>query len=83
MKKKYTSLDLLKILSMIMIIFHHSVQHMLEYDYKVFDLPFSLNNYFSIIFDFLGGQIGVYIFIIISSFFIMKKDQYHIKKYSK
>lgn len=83
MKKKYTSLDLLKILSMIMIIFHHSVQHMLEYDYKVFDLPFSLNNYFSIIFDFLGGQIGVYIFIIIFSFFIMKKDQYHIKKIFK
>lgn len=83
MKKNYTSLNLLKILSMIMIISHHSVQHMLDYDYKVFDLPFSVNNYFSIIFDFLGGQVGVYIFIIISAFFIMKKDKYHINKIFK
>lgn len=65
-KKRNSNLELLRIISMILIIMHHSIYHGLAN----VDQYYSINKYIADII-FLVGKIGVNIFILISGYFLI------------
>lgn len=74
-----SNFELLRIISMLMIVASHAVQHAGLGSWQIITSPLSKNlvaNYL------LGsyGQLGVMLFIIISSYFLCDKDGIHIKK---
>lgn len=76
-KERNSNIELLRIISMVLIVAHHFALH----GYGVNELKFSENK---LILDFLslGGKIGVNIFIIISSYYLIDK-KYNVKSLLK
>lgn len=65
--ERNSSLELLRILAMIMIVFHHFAVHGgFVYDYSVLTIPRFWVNFIS-----MGGKIGVDVFVLISGYFLV------------
>lgn len=65
-----SSIELLRILSMLMIVFHHfSVHGGFEWDAASLSIPYFWCNLIS-----MGGKIGVDVFILISGYFLVKRE---------
>lgn len=77
--KRSSNIELLRIISMLMIVASHATQHSGLGDWQIISNPININ---LIATYMLGtyGQLGVIIFIIISSWFLCDKDGIHIKK---
>lgn len=71
MVKRNSSLELLRILSMVMILAHHYVIHN---GYSIELIPFGINRFLLQIL-LLGGQVGVVIFLSISTWFFLDEKQ--------
>ncbi len=76
-KKRNSNLELLRIISIILIIAHHYAGH----GFVIENMPYSFNQYL-IGFLVLGGKLGVVCFILISGFF-MCETKFSIKKLIK
>lgn len=65
-----SSFELLRIISMVMIVFHHfaAVNSRFEWDFPLLSIPNFWNN-----FIIMGGKIGVDIFVLISGYFLVNK----------
>ena len=74
-----SNFELLRILSMLMIVASHAAQHAGKGGFSILAAKPSLNVLSAIL---LGtyGQLGVFLFIIISSWFLCDKQEIHIKK---
>ena len=74
-----SNFEFLRILSMLMIVAYHAAQHAGQGGFSIFVAKPSLNVLSTIL---LGtyGQLGVFLFIIISSWFLCDKQGIHIKK---
>lgn len=79
--KRNSSIELLRIISMILIIFHHFALHG-DFDFSSSSITVSRLWYYFII---MGGKIGVNIFILISGYFLIsnKKIEFNLKKIIK
>lgn len=77
--KRSSNIELLRIISMLMIVASHATQHAGLGDWQIISNPININLVATYM---LGsyGQLGVIIFIIISSWFLCDKDGIHIKK---
>lgn len=79
--KRNSSIELLRIISMIMIVFHHFARHgeFQFYDYEL-TVPKLWYN-----FIIMGGKIGVNIFVLISGYFLINnnKDMFNYKRIKK
>lgn len=77
--KRSSNIELLRIISMLMIVASHATQHAGLGDWQIISNPININLIATYI---LGsyGQLGVIIFIIISSWFLCDKDGIHVKK---
>lgn len=75
--KRNSNIEMLRIISMLLIVAHHFTLH----GYEITKLEFSYNK---LILDFfvLGGKVGVNIFIIVSSFYLIDK-KYSFEKLLK
>ena len=78
MKKRESNIELLRILSMFMIIGHHFSVHG---KFIVEETSFINNIWIQLLFS--GGKIGVNIFIIISGFFLINSKKVNINKLIK
>lgn len=82
-KKRSSNFELLRIISMLMIISWHYTQHAVNSpsgsDWALITVYHSINSYFALL---LGswGQLGVTLFIMISSWFICDRSTNHTKK---
>lgn len=66
-----TSIELLRIISMIMIMFHHFAYHgNFEWNYNEITIPHLWYN-----FILMGGKVGVNIFVLISGFFLIENTE--------
>ena len=76
---RQSNFELLRIIAMIMIIASHLAQHSLTGNWQILRWPFSLNMVWA---NLLGthGQLGVCVFIFISSWFLCRAQGIHIKK---
>lgn len=72
MVKRNSSLELLRILSMVMILTHHYVIHN---GYSIELIPFGINRFLLQILLLGGGQVGVVIFLSISTWFFLDEKQ--------
>lgn len=81
MNRRMSNVELLRILSMLMIIAHHLVGHGLNYlnDKTLWYSGSSLNRAFSSLF-ILGGSVGVNLFFMISGYFLCKNNTIKLKK---
>lgn len=83
--KRQSNIELLRIISMIMIVANHLAGHgvMYKWDplnaYIVWSKGSLVNQYFSSFLS-LGGEIGVAIFFIITGYFLCKKEKTHLSK---
>lgn len=70
LKVRNSSIELLRIIAMIMIVFHHFVYHG-EFEWESSSIPITRlwNN-----FIFMGGKIGVNVFVIISGYYLINND---------
>lgn len=77
--KRSSNIELLRIISMLMIVASHATQHSGLGDWQIISNPININLTATYM---LGtyGQLGVIIFIIISSWFLCDKDGIHVKK---
>lgn len=77
--KRASNIEFLRIISMLMIVASHATQHAGLGDWQIISNPININLTATYM---LGsyGQLGVIIFIIISSWFLCDKDGIHIKK---
>ena len=66
-----SSIDLLRIISMVMIMFHHFAYHgNFEWNYNEITIPHLWYN-----FILMGGKVGVNIFVLISGFFLIENTE--------
>lgn len=83
--KRQSNIELLRMISMIMIVANHLASHgvMYKWDslnaYTVWSKGSLVNQYFSSFLS-LGGEIGVAIFFIITGYFICKKEKTNLSK---
>ena len=64
-----SSIELLRIISMVMIMFHHFAYHgNFEWNYNEITIPHLWYN-----FILMGGKVGVNIFVLISGFFLIER----------
>lgn len=71
-KDRNSSIELLRIIAMVMIVFHHfSVHGGFDFDYRVITIPRLWYN-----FIIMGGKIGVDIFVLISGYFLIEDNKY-------
>lgn len=77
-KERNSSIELLRIIAMIMIVFHHFSAHG-EFDFNHSDItiPYLWNNLIT-----MGGKIGVNLFMMISGYYLVsdKREEVNIKK---
>ena len=73
--RKYSNIDLLKIVSIFLIISHHFI-----YDARVLNLVDETNLFYK--FLYIGGKLGTAVFVLITGFFLSKKD-FEIKRILK
>lgn len=78
-KNRNSAIELLRIISMVMIIFHHFAYHS-SFNYENSGISISRLWYNFII---MGGQIGVNIFVLISGYFMINDDEISVKKIIK
>lgn len=76
---RYSNFELLRIVAMFLIIFFHCVEHGNGDSWIVLREPISLNYMINLL---LGswGQVGVVLFIIISSWFLADSSEWHFRK---
>ena len=74
--QRQSNFEFLRILAIIMIIFHHIAVH------GNFSNP-DVTSYLFIVLMQMGGKIGVNIFILISGYFLIKSEKIKIKKILK
>ena len=79
LKKRESNFELLRILSMLMIIGSHFAQHSAAGNWQIMYEPFSFNSIWAYLFG-TNGQLGVCIFLILSSWFLCDSEGIHIKK---
>lgn len=79
LKKRESNFELLRILSMLMIIGSHLAQHSGIGGWQIMYEPFSFNTIWAYLFG-TYGQLGVCLFIVLSSWFLCDSDGIHIKK---
>lgn len=66
-----SSIELLRIISMVMIMFHHFAYHgNFEWNYNEITIPHLWHN-----FILMGGKVGVNIFVLISGFFLIENTE--------
>lgn len=66
-----SSIELLRIISMVMIMFHHFAYHgNFEWNYNEITIPHLWYN-----FILMGGKVGVNIFVLISGFFLIENTE--------
>lgn len=66
-----SSIELLRIISMVMIMFHHFAYHgNFEWNYNEITIPHLWYNYI-----LMGGKVGVNIFVLISGFFLIENTE--------
>lgn len=77
--RRSSNIELLRIISMLMIVASHAMQHAGVGSWQIITAPISVNLVASYM---LGsyGQLGVILFIIISSWFLCDKNEIHVKK---
>lgn len=73
MKERNSSIELLRILAMIMIVFHHFAVHG-GFDWSIQNSLSISHFWYNLI--FMGGKIGVDVFVLISGFFLIKNNDY-------
>lgn len=73
--KRKSNFELLRIVCMFMIVFHHFAVH------SAFNTQIVNINTLWIFFVRMGGKIGVNIFILISAYFLINKDEFKIQKH--
>ena len=68
--QRNSSFELLRIVSMVMIVFHHFAVHGgFEWDASSVSIPYLWCNFIS-----MGGKIGVNVFVLISGYFLVKRE---------
>lgn len=73
-QNRNSSIELLRIIAMVMIVFHHFCVHGgFEYDCESINIPRLWYNFIS-----MGGKIGVNIFILISGYFLIEDKGYSL-----
>lgn len=78
-KNRKSNFELLRIISMLMIIGSHLAQHSGIGGWQIMYEPFSFNTIWAYLFG-IYGQLGVCLFIILSSWFLCDSDRIHVKK---
>lgn len=74
-----SSLELLRIILMIMIVFHHFAAHSgFEWDNSSLSIPHFWYN-----FIYMGGKIGVDIFVLISGYFLVNSEKSSVDSFKK
>lgn len=82
---RQSNFELLRIISMFMIVLHHMMYHGVMQGFKgnqfysLWQSGPELNKFFSI-FYFPGGEVGIALFFMISGYFLIKSDSIRIKK---
>ena len=82
---RQSNFELLRIISMFMIVLHHMMYHGVMQGFKGNDFSSlwqsgsELNKFFTL-FYFPGGEVGIALFFMISGYFLIKSDSIRIKK---